>query len=223
MGVVSNKVDITDLQKGAGGGGGDLPGRVTALEAETVQLAEGLALVQTSVRSLDLESVQLAEGLAHVQTSVASGRIPMQTGNKIAFGVDGYGNYGYYKVGADTVTPFLTGGGEMQTKSVSMGVSPNVSISTRLDSAPKLFYLYATTDSANSSIIDTVLFVKGVFENDEYTITAGSASHTSAMPRYKDISAHISAVYNTANNLVITSNNNSIKFFTECNYSLDYM
>lgn len=28
------------------------------------------------------------------------------------FGVDADGNYGYYKAGADTVTPFLTGGGE---------------------------------------------------------------------------------------------------------------
>lgn len=91
MGVVSNKIDITDLQL-SGGGGGDptIPGRVSALEAETVQLAEGLALVQTSVNS---------------------GAVPMQTGNKIKFGVDGQGNYGYYKAGADTVTPFLTGGG----------------------------------------------------------------------------------------------------------------
>lgn len=50
MGVVSNKTDITDLQKG--GGGGDLEPRVRALELEDIKLAEGLALVQTSVNSL---------------------------------------------------------------------------------------------------------------------------------------------------------------------------
>ena len=64
MGVVSNKSDIIDLQKG-GGGGGDLEPRVRALELEDITLAEGLALVQTSVS-------RGAEALALVQTSVNS-------------------------------------------------------------------------------------------------------------------------------------------------------
>lgn len=63
MGVVSNKTDITELQKS--GGGGDLEPRVRALELEDITLAEGLALVQTSVS-------RGAEALALVQTSVNS-------------------------------------------------------------------------------------------------------------------------------------------------------
>lgn len=61
MGVVSNKTDITELQKS--GGGGDLEPRVRALELEDITLAEGLALVQTSVNSLKVTVGDSSSGL----------------------------------------------------------------------------------------------------------------------------------------------------------------
>lgn len=73
MGVVSNKTDIIDLQK-SGGGGGDLEPRVRALELEDIALAEGLALVQTSVNSLKVtvgdSSSGLVKSVSDLSTSV---------------------------------------------------------------------------------------------------------------------------------------------------------
>ena len=46
----------------------------------------------------------------------ASSAVQIQnTVNTIRFGIDGDGNYGYYKVGADTVTPFKSGSSETET------------------------------------------------------------------------------------------------------------
>jgi hypothetical protein len=51
---------------------------------------------------------------------------------EIRFGVDGQGNYGYIKAGADTVTPFRTGGGNLQEKTttVTPAITTNASATT---------------------------------------------------------------------------------------------
>lgn len=213
MGVVSNKIDITDLQLSGGGGGGDLPGRVTALEAETVQLAEGLAIVQTSVRSLDLESVQLAEGLARVQTSVNSGAVPMQTGNKIKFGVDGDGNYGYYKAGADTVTPFLTDGGSGKLHYVDVTVPSETQRleigDLDLTEIPEYICFVRNADRAGLVGSSYIVSLKSVGESESSRTTKAFAVDSSS-PQYKSVNRTPNVYVNLTQKKIIIETDSTI-------------
>lgn len=65
MGVISNKVDITQLETSGGGGDPTIPGRVSELELETAGLIEANAKIMTSVSDC-------VEAIQYVQTSVQS-------------------------------------------------------------------------------------------------------------------------------------------------------
>ncbi len=62
----------------------------------------------------DISKLNLTGSDLDIKDSVARGKLtvvdPSAGEGLITFGVDANGNYGYKKVGADTVTPFKTGG-----------------------------------------------------------------------------------------------------------------
>lgn len=200
MGVVSNKINIMELMKSGGGGDPTLPGRVSALETETAGLIEANAKIMTSVAALDLETVALAEGLQNVMTSVSSGRVPMQTGNNICFGVDGNGNYGYYKVGADTVTPFLTGGGGGGAYDYITNTPPSDTneLSFSVASQPKYLSIIAQTNQGYANMI-MYIFARPTSAGSTTTTIVGAALNTNSDYSYMS-NINWSGTYDSVNN-----------------------
>ena len=82
--------------------------------------------------------------------------------NGIKFGIDTQGNYGYYKVGADTVTPFKTGNEEKNTSYKSL-IKTNSGVSTVDITGWKIIIQYQRLGSSSSSFCGWV-FVKGLMK-----------------------------------------------------------
>ena len=251
MGVVSNKINIMELMKSGGGGDPTIPGRVSALETETAGLIEANAKIMTSVASLDLEtaglveanakimssvaaldleSVALAEGLQRVMTSVSSGAVPMQTGNKIRFGVDGNGDYGYYKAGADTVTPFLTGGGGANVVTGATVTRVSDKVATIECQGKPLYLIIACTSSISTSDSYLVLFlsIKLDTTTDTYSCISrlsGNLSSSSPYIRNEPYPSTVTINYDGTTNTLSVSidNSTSIKFPTGKTYTAEYI
>lgn len=91
-------------------------------------------------------------------SNVIQGIIPMSDSSSvtgdITFGVDADGNYGYYKVGADTVTPFKSGGSGVSEFGDSISKSLYYDYDTAGDSSPTLRYrpIVADTDISLSQM-----------------------------------------------------------------------
>lgn len=91
---------------------GSLDARVTALEdgggsvSDSYTKAESDAkyALKTGLAATDANVSQNANALDALENRLIDKQIPFK------FGVDDEGNYGYYKAGADTVTPFLSKG-----------------------------------------------------------------------------------------------------------------
>lgn len=93
--------------------------RVDSAEGSIVSIGRQCDTLEEGLRRVGVALTDLFSRVDAVETSVAnlSGEVSANTTDigvlqgkvPFAFGVDENGNYGYYKEGADTVTPFKTG------------------------------------------------------------------------------------------------------------------
>lgn len=97
---------------------------VAILQREVERLEGRVDSVEGSVSDIGGQCDTLEEGLRRVGVAltgvfsrlddVESNVVALNVKVPFAFGVDENGNYGYYKEGADTVTPFNSGGGDVK-------------------------------------------------------------------------------------------------------------
>lgn len=177
----------------------DYPDTSTPVNAENLNhMDDQISLMDKDVEDLknDVDNMNeteksLSEEIESLNSSLANGQIK--------FGIDEDGNYGYIKAGADTVTPFKSGGDytrlnqftcSLPTTSVSnsgSGVS-NSSTSAKktvykIPAGSTIKFTYSTTVSANGWV-SAGLYMNGssIISTGQVTSTISSKSLTYVVP-----------------------------------------
>lgn len=94
---------------------------------------------------MDVKDAVAREKLTVIDPTAGSGLI--------TFGVDSNGNYGYKKVGADTVTPFRTGGGDPTVNGSLKQCTSNVGYT---GGSITVYYLPSRTDEVAIQLVSTL-------------------------------------------------------------------
>lgn len=90
----------------------------------------------------------------------------------IKFGVDSGGNYGYYKAGANNVTPF---GGEIQTTTLTAGsTTATLNFVHTIDANTLVTPLCSVFDVSPTNVVCTANSVTLTFEAQSENITVGA-------------------------------------------------
>ena len=218
MGVVSNKINIMELMKSGGGGDPTIPGRVSTLENEMTGVYASINQISTvelpKVYSSinEISTVELPKVYSSINANTQAiltgsvnmaDKVKMNNNNPIRFGVDGDGNYGYIKVGADTVTPFLTGGGGIQYQIKNSDTT--ISTSTKrvfngFNFDPVYFSIFpgATPTTLNTSSNYIMLIngniTDGVITGNGYRFEAGTYSPITQSSLFSSLTIEYDAV-----------------------------
>ncbi|MDE5679526.1 MAG: hypothetical protein K2I01_03745, partial [Lachnospiraceae bacterium] len=133
----------------------------------------------------------------------------------ITFGVDGDGNYGYIKAGADTVTPFKMGGKKIGTFS---GIYPNLSAATayytNLNTYTSSTITLTGEKLPSMNAADYLVVVTG-YNADHSSNWAGSTSNgTGASPKIVINNDKTILVQNTGASTINYATDTQFRFYT---------
>ena len=130
----------------------------------------------------DISKLNLTGSDLDIKDNIARQKLtvvdPTEGEGLITFGVDANGNYGYKKVGADTVTPFLSGGGDNNDNIFGVGVG---TLTPDYYSQLNAGYLYTKNYFVYFAIVGAQLTLK-IYEqntlivNETFYINQGTAT-----------------------------------------------
>ena len=136
--------------------------------------------------------------------------------NGIKFGIDSSGNYGYYKVGADTVTPFKTGNESTITTFKKITIKDGTT-SYSIAGWKVLVYTYRTS---SSSSLEVNVIIRSLMKIYTFYLNGYKSNSTfkfNTEIKYS-VNAYNSSQYSaftiTENDTVKTNGSPSIVYFT---------